>query len=203
MIAILGSGAVAHALATSLARSGRDFCIGSRNPEAVRMSHDNLRVLSTQSAIVRAEMVILAVPYAAALQIAGAWPDWEGRILVDCTNPLLPNLAGLAVGGNTSGAETIAQKASRARVVKGFSTVGVEVLADPVFGPDRAFLPVCGDDAEARTEVAKLASSMGFDTLEMGALSQARYLEPFAMVWIQAALRFGMGRQFAFQTLRR
>jgi 8-hydroxy-5-deazaflavin:NADPH oxidoreductase len=45
--------------------------------------------------------LILAVPYAAALEVAAARPDWRGRILIDATNPLAPGLTGLSVMGTT------------------------------------------------------------------------------------------------------
>ncbi|TNE89401.1 MAG: hypothetical protein EP330_11370 [Deltaproteobacteria bacterium] len=46
-----------------------------------------------------------------------------------------------------------------------------------------------------------LAAGLGFDARAFGPLSQARLLEPLAMVW--AALRDGMGRGFALGALRR
>ena len=43
-------------------------------------------------------MVILAVPHAAVAAIAQGVDDWQGKVLVDATNPLAPGLAGLTVG---------------------------------------------------------------------------------------------------------
>ena len=97
-------------------------------------------------------MVILAVPYAAALAIAAGRADWQGRVLVDATNPLAPGLAGLTLGTTTSGAEEIAERARGARVVKAFNTTGAENMADSRYPAGPA------DDAGGRRRRAARAS---------------------------------------------
>lgn len=64
-------------------------------------------------------------------------------------------------------------------------------------------MPICGDDAAARARVTALATLIGFEVLDLGALKAARYLEPFAMTWIHLAIKSGFGRDFAFSVLRR
>lgn len=64
-------------------------------------------------------------------------------------------------------------------------------------------MPICGDDADARSKVIALATLIGFDAVDCGELKFARYLEPFAMTWIHLAIRQGQGRNFAFGRLRR
>jgi len=59
-------------------------------------------------------------------------------------------------------------------------------------------MPVAGDDAEARAKVVALATLLGFDAVDLGPLSRARYREPWAMVWIQMAKRPEHGRRFGF-----
>jgi uncharacterized membrane protein len=106
---------------------------------------------------------------------------------VDATNPLAPGLKGLAVGTHTSGAEELAKLAHGARVVKAFNTTGAENMADTTYPQGMPWMPVCGDDAQARERVMALATLLGFDAVDMGALRSARYLEPFAMAWIHLA----------------
>ena len=88
-------------------------------------------------------------------------------------------------------------------VAKAFNTCGVENMADPHCPQGDVFMPVAGDDAQARARVIALATLMGFDAIDLGLLKAARYLEPFAMVWIEMALRLGHGRDFAFVRQRR
>jgi predicted dinucleotide-binding enzyme len=42
-----------------------------------------------------------------------------------------------------------------------------------------------------------------FEAIDAGPLKQARLLEPFALLWISLAYGQGMGRDFAFEFLRR
>ena len=206
-LAILGAGNVGAALARAFTSRGERFAIGVPEPAKYAALAAELgaaaRVGTVGEAIDAAHCVILALPYGAALEVAAQRSDWGGRILVDPTNPIAPGLAGLSVGQTTSGAEQIAALARNARVVKAFNTTGAENLADSRYPRGEVFMPVCGDDAQARSEVVALAQLIGFDAVDVGALSAARYLEPFAMTWIHTAIKLGHGRGFAFARLRR
>ena len=206
-IAILGAGNVGIALAQAWIARGESIVFGVPNPDkyrdAVAALGPSATIGNTADAIGGAEIVVLATPYAAALDIARSVADWRGRILVDATNPLAPGLAGLSVGTTTSGAEQIAAAAHGARVVKAFNTTGAENMADSRYAGGKVFMPVCGDDADARSRVIALATLIGFDAVDCGDLKSARYLEPFAMTWIHLAIKLGQGRNFAFARLRR
>jgi len=186
---------------------GESVFLGVPEPEkyrsVVQALGERARIGTANEAIATSDVVILAVPYSAADSIARSVADWQGRILVDATNPLAPGLAGLSVGTTTSGAEEIARAAKGARVVKAFNTTGAENMADSRYPGGTVFMPVCGDDAEARTRVIALATLIGFDAVDCGDLKAARYLEPFAMTWIHMALKLGHGRRFAFARLQR
>lgn len=206
-ISIIGAGNVGMALGKALIRLGEAVVFGVPAPERHRAAIAALgplaRVTSTTDAIAAGDVVILAVPYAAVASIAASVGDWQGRILVDATNPLAPGLAGLVVGTTTSGAEELAKLATGSRVVKAFNTTGAENMATAAYPGGTPFMPVCGDDADARRRVMTLASRIGFEAVDAGPLSAARWLEPFAMTWIHLAIRQGMGRDFAFGLLRR
>ena len=147
-------------------------------------------------------MVVLTTPWnatQAAIQNAG---NLSGKILVDCTNPLKPDLSGLTIGLDASAAEQIASWARGARVVKCFNTTGAENMTSPRFGADLAVMFIAGDDDAAKAIVVKLGDELGFEMVDAGALSIARLLEPVAMLWIHLAYRRGLGRDFAFKLLR-
>jgi predicted dinucleotide-binding enzyme len=156
-----------------------------------------------EQAVAASEVVTLAVPFAATEAIARSVADWQGKVLVDATNPLAPGLAGLTVGTTTSAAEQLASWAPTAKVVKAFNTTGAENMADASFTQGLPFMPVCGDDAQARAKVMALAALIGFDAIDLGPLHAARYVEPFAMTWIHMAIKQGLGRNFAFGILRK
>jgi len=206
-IGIIGAGNVGQALARNLVTQGERVVFGvpdaAKYAAAVAQLGPNARVDTVEQAVLASDLLILAVPYGAAQQVAESLPDWGGRILVDATNPLAPGLAGLALGTTTSGAEEIARHARGARVVKAFNTTGAENMVQPRYPGGAVFMPVAGDDAEARARVVALATRLGFDAVDVGPLSAARYLEPFAMTWIHMAIKRGLGRDFAFGLLKR
>ncbi|OIO61183.1 MAG: hypothetical protein COX57_01565 [Alphaproteobacteria bacterium CG_4_10_14_0_2_um_filter_63_37] len=204
-IAIVGAGNVGRALTQRWAARGLPVVVGVRDPDR---HHETIRTLggrcvTVEQAIAQGDVVVLAVPYAAALDLVQRLPDWGGKVLVDASNPLAPGLTGLTVGTQSSGGEQIARLARGARVVKAFNTTGAENMADPHYVLGRPMMPVCGDDPEARGVVLDLAETLGFEGVDLGTLSSARYLEPLAMVWIHRAIKLGQGREFAFGLLRR
>ncbi len=134
------------------------------------------------------------------LETAGSF---AGKLLIDATNPLLPRLEGLEVGTSTSGAELVAGWAPGAHVVKAFNTIGANIMANPEFDNRRAALFYCGDHPASNRIVHGLAAELGFDPLPAGPLTQARLLEPFALLWISLAMAHGYGRDIGFHLLRR
>ena len=206
-ISIIGAGNVGMALGRAFTQRGEDVVFGVPDPakyaSAVESLGPQARLMGTVGAVAASDVVVLAVPYGALPAIAQTVADWQDRILVDATNPLAPGLAGLSVGTTSSGAEELARLARGARVVKAFNTTGAENLADATYPGGTPVMPVCGDDAQARRRVIALATLIGFDAVDFGPLSAARYLEPFAMAWIHLAIKQGFGRRFAFGMLRR
>ena len=148
-----------------------------------------------------ADVVILAVPWAAALDVVREAGSLDGKILVDCTNPIADGMESLSVGPGTSAAELIAAAATGARVVKAFNTIGAARLDRPLFGEQAATMCVAGDDAAAKSVAMELASELGFDALDAGPLSSARLLEHLALLWIRLAVGQQLGPHVGFKLL--
>ena len=149
------------------------------------------------------DILLLATPWNATRSVLSTAGNLAGKLLIDATNPLLPDLSGLEVGTSSSGGESVAQWAPGAHVVKAFNTVGANIMADPIMHGQSALLFYCGDDASAKKTVHDLADELGFDAHDAGPLTQARVLEPFALLWISLAFSKGHGREFAFRIIRR
>jgi hypothetical protein len=62
---------------------------------------------------------------------------------------------------------------------------------------------VCGDDEAAKKTALHLATDVGFDAVDAGPLTQARLLEPWAMLWIYLAYKGSVGRDYGFALVRR
>lgn len=199
-IGIIGAGNVGGTLGKIWSGRGHDVLFGVRNPETAEPVG---RMGTLAEAFAHGEVVALATPWSAVREVLQSAGDLTGKILFDCTNPLLPGLAGLEYGNDNSGAEMVAEWAPGARVVKVFNTTGFNVMADPEFagGPPAMFY--CGDDAGAKAAARQLAGEAGFEALDAGPLAQARLLEPLALLWITLAMKYGYGRDIAFRLLRR
>jgi 8-hydroxy-5-deazaflavin:NADPH oxidoreductase len=208
-IGVIGSGQVGGTLGKRWAQGGHRVTFSSRKPdssemrELLREAGSNASAATVQDCARQNDVLLLATPWPGtqdALKHAG---DVSGKVLIDATNPLLPNLEGLEHGTTTSGAEQVAYWAQGAKVVKAFNTVGFNVMANPEFDASNAVLFYCGDDPEAKQAVYDLAKELGFDARDAGPLKQARLLEPFAMLWISLAIQQGYGRDFAFRLIGR
>jgi 8-hydroxy-5-deazaflavin:NADPH oxidoreductase len=207
-IAIIGTGNVGSALARRWTAVGHRITLGTRDPQAEEVQalarEIGAAAADPRAAVEGAEIVVLAVPGTAAEEAVRSLGDLTDKVLVDCTNPVAPGMK-LAVGHTTSAAERIAQAAPGARVVKAFSTTGAGNMLDPVYGngQQRLAMFLCGDDADARASVGRLAEEIGFEAVDNGPLERARLLEPLAMVWITLAYAQGWGPDFGFALLRR
>ena len=201
-IAILGKGNVGRALGGRWAQAEHEVTFGVRElgkgPEVAGTSE-----LSVGAAAAWAEVVVLAVPWDAVKATLAACGDLQGKLVLDCTNPLLPGLAGLELGHTTSGGELVASLAPGVPVFKVFNSTGAENMSHPVIDGHRAVMFYCGDDAKRRAQVHQLVTDVGFEAIDAGPLSSARLLEPLAMLWISLAFKQGLGRSFAFGLLRR
>lgn len=208
-IAIIGAGNVGGTLGRAWARKGHDIFFGVRHPQdektrqLVQSLGTRARAGTVADAAAFGEVVVLATPWGATQAAVRAAGDLRGKAVIDCTNPLKPDVSGLEVGFSTSGAEQVAQWAKGARVFKAFNTTGYNNMANPVIRGTRTVMFVCGDDEEVKPTVLRLAADVGFDAVDAGKLVIARLLEPFAMLWIHLAFSGPVGRDFGFALLRR
>ncbi|MEL6428015.1 MAG: NAD(P)-binding domain-containing protein [Planctomycetota bacterium] len=206
-IGIIGGGNVGSALAQRLAGSGHRVTLGLRSPDsskAVELSQSlGADVASVPEAVARSQVVLLATPWSAAEDAVRACGDLSGKVVIDCTNPLRPDLSGLVVDGSASGAERIASWAEGAHVVKMFNTTGAENMRRPDYGGTALTMLYAGDHPGANEVAEELARSVGFAPIRVGPLSMAGALESFALTWITLAYSAGVGPDFAFQLVPR
>ncbi|EEF62268.1 NADPH-dependent F420 reductase [Pedosphaera parvula] len=212
-IAMIGAGNVGGTLGSRWAKNGHKVTFGVRNlgdakvQKAVGAGGANAKAASIADAVKGSEVVVLTVPWEgtqAAIQSAG---NLNGKILIDCTNPVIMGAEGLqkglVLGHTTSAGEQVADWAKGAKVVKAFNTTGAGNMANPNYGSQKATMFICGDDASAKATVKQLSDELGFDTIDAGPLTAARLLEPTAMLWMHLAFACGMGMNFAFKVLKR
>lgn len=201
-ITIVGAGNMARGIATRALAGGHHVTVTAKDPgKAVRLV-DELRkqdhgegraAAADESAVDAADIVVLAVPFDAAEQLAAVYgPRIAGKVLIDISNPVDATLDALVVASETSAAERIAAAAGeRVRVVKAFNTTfAATLVAGQVDGtPLDVF--IASDDDTARKEVADLVASGGLNPVDVGALKHARELEGFQLLHMALQLRDG------------
>ncbi len=199
-IGIVGAGNVGTALGRQLAKAGHEVVYGVPDPKSPK--YQALKPRSVKEAAAFAEVVLLATPWPATEAAIRSAGSLSGKIVIDCVNPLKPDLSGLAVGYTDSAAEQIARWAPGAKVFKAFNQTGADNMAKPAYGAQKSVMFVAGDDPESKKTVLKLVGDVGFEAVDAGPLTNARLLEPLAMLWIYLAFH-GLGRNFAFGLLKR
>ncbi len=206
-IAIIGAGNVGGALARGWARSGHELLLGVRDAAAPKVESlcKQTRALprSPRAAAEAAQVVVLALPWSVAAEAVRALGPLAGKIVIDCMNPLtLRNgMLALELGFSNSAGETVAEWLPQARIVKTLNQVGADVMGNTSGFAVAPAMFMAGNDADAKIAVAGLLRDLGFEPLDAGALEQSRYLEPYAMVWINQSLYQGKGRDWAFGAL--
>ena len=206
-IGVIGIGMVGGTLGRRWAKEGHEVMFGVREPSSEKVgrlladSGENARAGTVAEAASFGEVVTLATPWSGTEDAVRQAGDLTGKVLLDCTNPLKPDMSGLE--GDRSAAEQVAAWAPGAKVVKIFNTTGFKNMDDPRFGDDRATMFYCGDDAEAKKVAARLAEGLGFDAVDAGPLAEARSLEYLALLWIHLAYVQKLGPGIAFKLMRR
>ena len=203
-VAIIGTGKVGGAIARGLKGQGHDVVLGARDPEtpeANALAEDAGAGLKRPAAAAAgAEVVVLALPWRVAEGAVKALGDLNGKVVIDCMNPLglVDGALELILGHTTSGAEVVQGWLPGARVVKTLNQVGAEIIARNGHLPHRPVQLVAGDDPSAKAAAMTLLADLGFDALDAGELIRARLLEPLALVWINQSILRGKGRDWAF-----
>jgi NADPH-dependent F420 reductase len=195
-IAVLGgTGKEGSGLALRWAHAGHRVIIGSRSPERAgetaasinaRVGSKNAEGADNLGAAKAADIVVLAVPYAAQLAtLQEVKAALAGKILIDVTVPLVPPQVGRAQlpDGGSAVVKAQAMLGEGVRVVSAFQNVSAELLAE-IGKPVDCDVLVCGDDREARAQVVALAKDAGMRAFHAGPLANSVVAEALTSVLI-------------------
>ena len=135
-IGMLGAGDIARSVAKYALEQGHEvtLCNHSGPAKLARIVAElgpGARAGSRAQAAA-ADVVLLAVPWESIREALSGLPPWDGRILIDATNPFLnpQHLNVLDDIGDRLSSEIVAQLAPGARLVKAFNTMFADKLAD-------------------------------------------------------------------------
>ena len=206
-IGILGSGLMGGKLGTIWARAGHEvvFSYARSEQKLTKLARDakgKARAGTPREAAGQADVVLLAVHWSRVDDVLKQAGDLSGKVIVTCSLPMNADDTDLVIAHTSSGAEELARKAPKARVVAAFGTVPSEVLF-AVFEArrksNRPSLVYCGDDAKSKGIVAQLIEDAGFDAVDAGPLRIARYTEPFTLLIAQLAYEGEEGPELAYR----
>jgi hypothetical protein len=206
-IGIIGSGGVAQNLAAGFAGKGYDVVIGTRdvktslantatNPMGVpglglwSKSNPKVKVGTFAEAAMHGEVLVLAVHgenTAEAVKAAG--PDnMAGKLVLDTGNPL-----DFSSGNGIHKAKSIPDSclqvgqraAPKAKFVKAFNCTPGHLMVNPKNKGDQL---ICGDDAKAKEQAAKILKEFGWNVADVGTADKAPYVEATAITFCNYAL---------------
>lgn len=201
-IAIIGTGNVGGALATAWAKAGHQILLGVRDTSHFKgvelLQNPNTTAKSIEDAAAEADVILVATPPQFAEELAGAFGDVSGKVIIDATNAVRTRPENYPTAYHAFSALTGAE------VVKCFNSTGYENMLDPVYGGEGIDMFMAGDSDAAKKTARQLALDAGFgDCLDFGKSDKVVLLEQFALSWINLAIMQGHGRNMAFKVVRR
>jgi len=194
-------------LGTIFARAGHDvvFSYARHQKKLERLARDagaNARAGTPREAAEESDVLLLAVHWSRLDDILSQTGPLSGKVILTCSLPLNAQNSELVIAHTMSGAEAVAKKVPKSKVVSAFNSIPSEVLFD-VFDSrnrkDRPSMVYCGDDAASKKIAAKLIDDVGFDPVDAGPLRIARYTEPFALLVAQLAYDGREGPELAYR----
>jgi 8-hydroxy-5-deazaflavin:NADPH oxidoreductase len=190
-IGIIGAGALGSNVARLLAKSGISATIANnRGPESLAglaRELDPSVTAGTVEAAASADIVLVALRWTDLERAMGGLPAWNGRIVIDATNPVafldpdspdakdssnplaVYGIKAIDLGGKHS-SEAFRQFVPGARVVKAFNHLDAKVLPKPELSGGQRVLFYSGDDADAKAQVRKLIERTGYFAVDLGVL---------------------------------
>ena len=180
-IGILGAGQVGLAVGRRLIGAGHRVKLASaRGADALTPVARGIgaEAVSTTEAAAQ-ELVLLALPWPVLPDVLDPLPDWQGRILVDATNPFVTfNPLQLADLQGRSASAIVAEHAPGARVVKAFNSITMANFEKgPQQGDARRVLFVSGDDVASKQAVQDLITELGYAAIDLGGLDEGGLMQ--------------------------
>jgi len=194
-------------LGTIWARAGHEVVFSYSHSEQklkklARDAKGKARAGTPREAVQDADAVVLAVHWSRVDDVVKQAGDLSGKVVVSCSLPMNADDTDLVIAHTSSGAEELAKKVPKARVVSAFGTVPSEVLFDVFEARRKATKPslvYCGDDASGKKVAAQLIRDVGFEPIDAGPLRIARYTEPFTLLIGRLAYEGDRGPELAYR----
>jgi len=207
-VTIVGAGNMGRGIATRLAAGGHTVALVGRTEDRAATVAAELRAnrpgagieaVSLDTGLVN-DIVVLALPYAAARDFAAANATrLAGKTVVDISNPLNGSYDGLVTEPGKSAAEEIAAILPKSKVVKAFNTTFAGTLVDGAVDGHALDVFVASNDGAAKAAVLSLVADSGLRGIDAGSLERSRQLEGLALLGITLQMPLGLGFKSAWK----
>ena len=188
-IAIIGTGFIGTTLGRALTAAGHRVTFGSRHPGETDQAGLPAEAAPIGEALANAEVVILALPGPAVVELTSDHRDaLDGKLVIDATNQM---------GAEVANARR--DLPPTVRYARAFNTLGGENLADPVFADGRADMFFSGPLAD-RATVEAVIDGVGLRPVYAGE-DQELLIDNLFQLWVALAVKQGRGRRLAFRLL--
>jgi len=201
VVAVIGaSGNMGSAFARTLSKGNYRILLRSSKTDAIqsllneiknnRYSADVEVVDDDIEACWEADVIMLAVPYAAEKRIAETIRSVvTQKVVISISNPLNDRCDGLLTQPGISAAEELQKHLPNAKVVKAFNTVFANDFDQPIIQKQRLDCFIAGDDENALEIVCDLVKATGFNPVIAGNLSVSGTLESMQFLLIQLVMQ--------------
>lgn len=184
-VGIIGAGHIGSALAKGFAKNGYDVVIAnSRGPETltdlVAAVGDRARAATAQEAAEAGDFVVVTVPLKAYTDVPVA--PLAGKTVLDTNNYYFERDGHIAAldEKQTTTSQMLQEHLPQSTVVKAFNHIpAADILTDgsPAGTEGRRALATSGDSDEAVALVTRIYDEFGFDTVNVGPLSESWRVE--------------------------
>lgn len=187
-IGILGTGRMGLRLAKAYGEKGINVVLASRNSEkgnALVSALDIPRITpGTYDEAVQQPFVLPAIFHRDGLLdlLEPYRQEFDGKVLIDITNPFNDDYTDFIYPWNTSAAEQLQTRFPKVRIVGAFKNVWWEVFDAPYFDGKPSDVYVVGNDEEAKSDFMALSVELPFRFIDAGRLSNARTVERMTLL---------------------
>jgi len=185
-IAVIGAGNIGRTLGGKWAAAGHDVVYGVRSPGATGTA-------AVADAVADAEVVVLAVPGAAAKEVITSLGEaLVGKVVIDATND---------IQGGAGKLHALNELAEGAHPVRAFNTLGWENFANPVFDGVTADLFYAAEEGAAKEVADRLITEVGLRPVWLGGVDAFDLVDSLTRLWFTLAFQRKLGRRLAFKML--
>ncbi|MGZ4647727.1 MAG: NADPH-dependent F420 reductase, partial [Blastococcus sp.] len=185
-IGLIGSGHIGGTVARLAVDAGHDVVLSnSRGPETltdlVAQLGPHARAATAAEAAAAGDIVVVTVPLKAYREVPVE--PLRGKVVID-TNNYYPQRDGQIAeldDASTTSSELLQAHLPDSHVVKAFNNIyfgHLGSLQRPAGDPERSALAIAGDDPAAKRTVTEFLDSIGYDTYDVGPLSEGWRYQP-------------------------